>query len=294
MQSRTIGHLSAFGAFLIWAIAPIFWSILPSVSSWELMVHRLFWGIIMVLPFTCRHMAETWHVLKSAGRSVISSSVLIIFNWTLFVWAVTNGHVIEASLGYFINPLINVLLGVFFFGEVLKASQRVALSLAFIGTSFLFMNEWASPLISLGVAFSFATYGFLRKKDQVRPIMALQLEMVLGFVFMVSVLLINTKFQDWAFHREDLAWWKFALAGPVTVIPLFLFTQGIQRLPMSLMGMWQYMAPLGQFLLGVLFFKESFGILKGIGIVFIFIGVIIFLIPNFRPLPLREELHGKG
>jgi len=263
MHATRLGILLATGAYLIWGLSPIYWKAVGSVPAGQQLAHRILWCALMLgalLSFQ-RRWPEARAVLRS--RRVIwmllVSTALIATNWLTYLWAVATERILEASLGYFINPLVTVLLGMMFLRERLRRSQGVALALATVGVVILTVRLGLVPWISLVLAFSFGFYSLVRKEVQAGPEVGLFVETLLLAPFMVVVLLRAEAAGAGAFGHAGLPMdLLLVAAGAITAVPLLLFTHGARRLPLSTVGFLQYLAPCLQFLLAVAVYGEPF------------------------------------
>jgi chloramphenicol-sensitive protein RarD len=257
------GAAAAVLAFLLWGLFPLYWKRLAGVPALEVVAHRTAWGFLAVAAWvTLRGRWADARAVAADRRTILrlaGSAVLIGLNWLLYVWAVVHDHVVEASLGYFVNPLVNVLLGVLVLGERLSRAQRIAVLLAAAGVAVLTAGHGRLPWIALALAVSFGLYGLARKTVAADAVTGLLWETAilapLAAAFLVSL--------EWrgsgAFGRgAPEATALLALGGPVTAIPLVLFALGARALPLSTVGLLQYLSPSLQFLLAVLVFREPF------------------------------------
>lgn len=260
-DNRT-GSIAAFFAFVLWGILPVFWKGLDSVDSFEVLCHRVVWSFAAILPFMffSGRLAMLAVFLRSFRNflALLFSGFLLAGNWFLYIWAVNSNMVLEASLGYYINPLVNILFGVVIFRE--KASRPVwlAIAVATIGVCWQVAALGRLPLVPLGLAFSFATYGLVRKIVKIQALPGLFVETLVVLPVALGFLLWNAAHGDSAFYRGD--WTIDALligAGLVTTIPLLCFAYGARRIRMTRLGILQYVSPTCSFLLGALVYKES-------------------------------------
>ncbi|MGV8039228.1 MAG: EamA family transporter RarD [Thermoanaerobaculaceae bacterium] len=266
-MSDSPGHRSgvvcAVAAFLMWGLFPLYWKPLAAVPAIEVVAHRTFWGMLSVAVWVT--LRGRWAAVSAVIRSprtlavLAGTAALIGFNWLLYIWAVTHDHVMESSLGYFINPLVNVLLGVVVLRERLGRLQTAAVALAGVGVAVLAVGYGRFPWIALGLATSFALYGLARKTVAADAVIGLLVETSLLAPFAAAFLLAREHAGAGAFGHSGV--WPTALlllAGPVTAVPLVLFTEGARRLPLSTVGLFQYISPSCQFLLAVLVYREPF------------------------------------
>ena len=250
-------------AFLLWGLFPLYWKLLAAVPALEVVAHRTAWGFVAVAAWVT--LRGRWADARSVASRpatiarLAGSAVLIALNWLLYVWAVIHDHVVEASLGYFINPLVNVLLGVLVLRERLSRAQRVAVALAAAGVAVLTVGHGRLPWIALALAVSFGLYGLARKTVGADAVVGLLWETgllaPLAFGWLASLDARGTG-SFGAGHPGASA--LLALGGAVTAVPLVLFALGARSLPLSTLGLLQYVSPSIQFLLAVLVFREPF------------------------------------
>lgn len=283
------GLIMAASAFLIWGFLPIYWKAVKMVPPIEVLCHRMVWSVpftALIITFQGRW-RETFGAVadKKTLLMLLLSSSLIGVNWYLYIWAVNTGHVVESSLGYFINPLVNVLLGYLFFRDRLKSIQRVAIGLAALGVSYSVVGYGSVPWISLALAFSFGLYGLVRKLVRIESLPGLFCE-----TFILGIPAGSFLFCRFAEGTGSL----FSLsadidlllvgAGAVTSIPLVLFATGARRITLTTLGILQYVAPTCMFLLGVLAYNEPFDTQRLIAFLFIWAGVGVYLYDGVRCL----------
>lgn len=292
MVDSTRGFWSAVGAYLIWGLFPIYWRWLYGVPALQIMAHRLSWCFVLVTGYlTMSRGVAWWRPLVAQPRLVrllATSAVLISLNWWLYIWAVNAGHVVETSLGYFINPLVNVLLGVIVLKERLNRRQWLAVSMASAGVAYMTVSNGAPPWIALALACSFGLYGLIRKVAPAESIPALGLESALLVVPLAGYLIWVHAIGGGALgHRGPVTDALLVGSGLVTAIPLVLFAYGAQRIPYSAMGILQYIAPTLQLGCGVLLFGEPFTRTQLIGFGAIWAALVVYaadgFIRRFRP-----------
>lgn len=268
--------------FALWGVVPVYWHLLQAVPSPHIIAHRIVWSTLLVvawLVYSAR--LQWWRRIAAQPRALATlalSSLAIAFNWGLYIWAVNAGHVIETSLGYFINPLVNVLLGVLVLHERLRPLQWLAVACAALGVAWLTVDAGTLPWIALGLAGSFGLYGLLRKLVQVDAVAGLGVESLYLFLPALGFVLWGEAGHGGGFvggwgWRNDLL---LVFGGVVTAVPLIGFAYGVRRIPLSLVGLLQYIAPSLQLLLGVWFFREPFDAGKAIGFAAIWIGLLLF------------------
>ena len=288
------GLLACIGAFVLWGLFPLYWHELRNIPAFEIMAHRIVWCALFVVGYLTLSQGLGWLKVALARPRVplmlAASSALISVNWGLYIWAVNNGHVVESSLGYFINPLVNVLLGVLVLRERLNPAQWSAVGLAAIGVCWLTWQAGAPPWIALTLAVSFGSYGLIRKIAAVEAVPGLGVESV--FLFLPAVVYLTWIGRNGASHfvraglYEDVL---LVLGGMITALPLIWFAYGARRIAYSLVGIVQYIAPTLQFLIGVLIFGEAFTSAQAQGFACIWAALGIYAIDGllrtrFRPL----------
>jgi chloramphenicol-sensitive protein RarD len=257
------GLAAALAAFLLWGLFPLYWKMLASVPALEVVAHRMAWGLVSVGAWvTLRgRWADARAVAARPGTvaRLAASGALISLNWLLYIWAVIHDQVVEASLGYFINPLVNVLLGIVVLHERLNRAQRIAVALAASGVAVLTVAHGRLPWIALALAVTFGLYGLARKTVAADAVVGLLWETALMTPLAAGYLVVLAQRGAGAFgqaHPGISA--LLVLGGAVTAVPLALFAQGARALPLSTVGFLQYLSPSLQFLLAVLVFREPF------------------------------------
>lgn len=254
------GLLLGFGAYLVWGFLPIYFKALSAVPPTEVVAHRIVWSLLFLAIILTA--LRRWQDLRTAFRTpralttLALTAVLIGANWLVFIWAVTNGHVLEASLGYYLNPLVNVLLGTAILKEKLSRGQFVAVALAGAGVAVLALGAGTGLWISLTLAFSFALYGFFRKIAPVESLEGLSIETALLAPLALGWLLWLGSEGQGSLGADPATSLLLVLSGPLTAVPLLLFAAAARRLPYSTLGFLQYIAPTLQFLSAVLLFDE--------------------------------------
>ena len=272
----------ALGAYFIWGIAPAYFKLVKTVPPTEIMTHRVIWSALfmLVLISLSRSWGQVRSVLAQPKKVLLLAltAVTIGGNWLLFIWAVNNQHMLEASLGYFINPLINVVLGMLFLRERFRRLQWLAVALATIGVLVQLWKFGSVPLIALGLALSFAFYGLVRKKIQVDAQSGMLIETLwlfpLAAIYLFGV--ADTPTSHLSANPLSLNL-KLVAAGIVTTIPLMLFAAACTRLRLSTVGFFQYLGPTLMFLLAVLFYGETITPDKMVTFTFIWLALAVFI-----------------
>ena len=262
-QQSAAGALFAFLAFLIWGLSPIYWKALDEVGAFEIILHRILWSFAFLMPLVLA--GRQWTDFISAIKNprmlsiLLITSLLVAANWLIYIWAVNNGRVLQASLGYYINPLVNIVLGMVFLRERLRGAQAVAVVLATLGVLNLTFRYGVFPWVSLALAFSFGIYGLIRKVAAVGALVGLTVE----------TLLLTVPAGIWVFHLHQTQSGVFLHTGTKTDLLLFgtgiltatlllFFNLGARRITLATLGFIQYTAPTGMLLLGITMFGEPF------------------------------------
>lgn len=273
------------GAYAMWGFFPIYWKLLKHVPALELLSHRIAWSfffLVLIILIT-----KQWREFRSlinanTLRIYLIASLLIGVNWLLYVWAVNAGHIVETSLGYFINPLLSVLMGLIILREKLRPAQWIPIVIAFIGVIYLTFNFGRLPWIALGLAFSFGFYGLTKKLAPLSSTFGLTLETGILLIPAVVYLVIHEANGTASFlHTGITADLLMIGAGVVTTIPLIMFASAAKQIPLTMIGVLQYLAPTIQFLIGVFVYKEEFDQSRLIGFCIVWLALIIFWVENF-------------
>lgn len=275
------GILFAASAFFIWGLFPLYFKLLKQVPSAEILLHRLLWSLLFLALVLAWRKQWAWlgqlrHQPAVLGR-FFCSALLLSGNWLLYIWAVNNDRVIDSSLGYFINPLVNVLLGFLILKERLRTGQWVAVAVAGCGVLWLTWQAGQLPWIALVLAGTFGTYGLLRKTASLGPLEGLSIETLLLSPIALAYLAWLIWHHQFSFAQQPFStqgW--LMLAGPITAIPLLLFAAGARRIPLSVLGMLQYIGPSLQLLLGVVLYHEPFGWTRMIGFITIWSALALY------------------
>jgi len=274
------------GAYVTWGLFPIYWKWLHHVPALQLLGHRILWSFLML--FVAILTSRQWNIFRAAVlaprvlRIYLAAAVLVGINWLVYVWAVNAGFIVETSLGYYINPLLNVLMGVLFLHERMRSLQWVPLGLAAVGVLYLTFAYGSLPWIALTLAFSFGLYGLVKKTAPLGSLYGLTLETGLLFLPALLYLLYADATGQGAFlHTGAISDVLLVGAGLMTTIPLLMFASAARRIPLSLVGILQYIAPTLQFLLGVLVYREPFTHAQFIGFGIVWIALILFGVEGF-------------
>lgn len=275
------GILYAASAYALWGLFPIYFKILQAVAPLEVLLHRIVWSLVFLAAILAWRRQWSW--LGNALRqpktlaAFAASAVLLSTNWYIYIWAVQQGRVIDASLGYFINPLVNVLLGFFLLQERLRPMQWSAVSLAAAGVAWLTWQAGGFPWIGVMLALTFGSYGLLRKIAVLGPLEGLSLETMLLFPFAFACLMfLAMEDRSALLHSTPSITALLVAAGPITAVPLLLFAAGARRIPLSLLGILQYIGPTLQLLIGVWLYHEPFGGARFAGFAMIWAALVVY------------------
>ncbi|KOS68829.1 transporter [Lysinibacillus contaminans] len=285
MSNEKKGVWAAFLAYAIWGAFPLYWKMLEHVESMEILLGRVIWSfiftvIVVILIGKRKELLADLKYLwtnKKIFWMLAGASFFISMNWYLYIWAVTHDHIIETSLGYYINPLLSVIFGVIFFKETLNRAQWVATGIAFIAVIILTVNYGSIPWVALLIALSFAVYGVLKKKMTFEATRGLAIEtlFILPFALGYYVYLFMTE-QASFLHVDVKTDLLMIVSGVVTAVPLILFAKGAQNIPLYLLGFIQYVSPTTMLILGVVLYKEPFSDVELLAFSIIWAALLLF------------------
>ncbi|MCG5259221.1 EamA family transporter RarD [Cupriavidus gilardii] len=280
------GILYALLAYIIWGLLPLYIKSLHGIAPLEILLHRMVWSLVFLGAILAIRRHWGWLRTVWSDRRLllgfVASAALLCGNWFLYIWAVSNDRVVDASLGYFINPLFSVLLGVVFLRERLRPAQWASIALAGAGVGWLTFAAGHLPWIALALAATFGGYGLLRKTAALGTLEGLSLETLLLFPFAIAAL-------GWMFSTGQAGFpdaspgvqFLVAMAGPVTAVPLLFFAAAARRIPLSLLGLLQYTGPTLQLLLGVWLYHEPFPADKQLGYAMIWVSLALYALEGF-------------
>ncbi|MFJ3048494.1 EamA family transporter RarD [Herbaspirillum chlorophenolicum] len=273
--------LYAISSFLLWGLFPLYFKMLKEIPSFDIVIHRLFWSFIFLTGVLVWRRQWAW--LKQAAQQprvllgFLFSALLLSGNWTLYVWAVNAGRIVDTSLGYFMSPLVSVLLGYLILKERMRPLQWLAVVLALGAVLWLTIANGSLPWIGLIIAATFGLYGLLRKTAQLGALEGLSLETLMLLPLVLAILGIDTWRGSNSFLNASLgAQALLVLSGPVTAVPLLLFARAARRIPLSLLGLLQYISPTIQLLTGVLIYDEPFAGDRAIGFSVIWLALAVY------------------
>ncbi len=296
-NEQLLGGLAAAGSYVLWGVMPIYWKLIHGATPQEVLSHRIIWSfvfMILVLLVT-RNLKSFTRDLKTLFQTptrlliIIGASLFITVNWYTFIWAVAHGHIIQSSLGYYINPLVSVLLGIIFLKERLSLWQILSFILALIGVLFLTLEAGTFPWISLTLALSFGIYGLLKKTVKLPAMSGLAIEtLIITPVALIYLLGFDpTAGQTFSVQQPGLALLLMG-AGIVTAIPLLLFATGANRISLAMIGFFQYIAPTLMLILGTLLYHEPFDSSHLFAFFLIWIALVVFTLARTKPFRRAE------
>jgi len=286
--------MAALSTYLIWGVLPLYWNLLARAEANEILAHRIIWSfvfMVVVLMVTKRWQSfkEDCRALwqdKKRGAILLLAAFTISLNWLTYIWAVNHGHVIDTSIGYYINPLMSVLFGIVFFRERISGLKKISLLLAAIGIVLMTYQLGKLPWVAVVLAVSFSVYGALKKQLHLNPFSSITLETLLMVPFAVPYIgiLMMSPANHFSLATPDLALYLMG-TGVVTAVPLVLFSYGANLLPLNVLGFFQYISPTIGLLLGIFFFHETFGMAQISALGFVWVAIVLFTV--------AESLRGR-
>ena len=297
LENERQGVIWALGAYIVWGVLPIYWKWLGHVPSSEIITSRVIWAFVFTMLFVVImrnsklllvDIRTLWQNQK-AFWSLFFASALISGNWFLYIWAVNNNHLVETSLGYYINPLISVMLGIFFLKERLTSAQKLAVVIALIGVIILTISYGRFPWLAMALAISFAIYGLMKKTIPLDAVRGLAIEtlFILPFALIYYIYLFVSD-QAIMFHNNLQTDILLVFTGAATAIPLVLFAKGAQRMPLYMIGFLQYIAPTCMLFLGVMIYDETFNAIDLLSFSLIWLALILFTVSKVMEARTRK------
>ncbi|MFK8010953.1 MAG: EamA family transporter RarD [Marinicellaceae bacterium] len=279
------GLAAGLFCFIFWGFAPIYFKLIQTVPALTIIAHRIIWGALFLLIFLAirerKKLFKALHVSYKQLIFLFISGLLVSSNWLMFVWAVTQDQILATSMGYFINPLVNIFLGLLFLRERLTVQQTIALIIASTSTLFLGIYLGQPPWIALFLAFTFGLYGLVRKKLDVKPLVGLLWETLLLFIPAVFYLIYFSPEFEYSGTNNNL-YFLLVLSGLVTVLPLIGFNYAAKKLPLTLVGFLQYIAPSISFFIAVYYYGETFSLGYKIAFSGIWLSLVIVSLSSFK------------
>lgn len=289
MNSKSYGVISGLAAFAAWGLLPAYWKQMQAASPFEILCHRIVWSFVFLalILFWQKRWDEVREIFRDLRkfRGLVVSGLLVGANWFIYIWAVNSGNVLETSLGYYINPMVSVLIGCFLLGETFSRLQSVALGFAAAGVAYSLVGYGSLPLFALGLAFSFGFYGYCRKRIQVAPIAGLFIETLVLTPPALGVILFKAANGTGGFAVDtSLTLWMIG-SGVATSMPLLWFAAAARRLNLSTVGVLQYLAPSLAFILGVFVYLEPFSTHTLVTFACIWAGVALYIFESLKNRP---------
>lgn len=286
-SEETKGFFYGLAAYLGWGFAPIYWPLLQPSTPYEVLAHRVVWSVVFLVILNS--LMRTWAPVRAAWadprkrRLLAGAAVLITVNWGLYIWSVNHEHVVDASLGYFITPLLSVAMGVFILEERMRRGQVIAVGIAFVSILILTLDAHQLPWIGLILAATFGSYGLVKKLAQVEAIASLTIETFVAFPFGAAYLLWLASRGELAFLHTSLGHTLTVLsAGVITAVPLLGFGAAAVRVPLVTLGLMQYFSPVVQFLVGVLLIGEQMTPARWAGFLLLWVGLVVYSVDMVR------------
>ena len=290
-ENRHLGYMAALSCYVLWGFLSLYWHLLAKAEAYEILAHRILWSVVFMLIVVFS--TKRWHVLKTdcralwqnkkRGALLVTAAIIISLNWLTYIWAINHNHVIDTSIGYYINPLVNVLFGAAIFGETLSAPKRLSITLAVIGLSLMTWQIGKLPWVSVALALTFGIYGALKKMLKLDPFTSITLETLLlfpfAFYYVANLTAAGTSHFDPANPTFSLL---LSGCGVATAVPLILFSYGANLLPLNVLGFFQYISPSITLLLGIFFFNEPFGTTQLFTFGYIWLALLVFTVSEWK------------
>lgn len=293
------GIFFALGAYVLWGILPIYWELIHHIGAFEILAFRIIFSAIFMIFILIIGKNQRQAFIRDVNQlvthpiqlvAIVVAGYVITINWGTFIWAVTNGHVLQSSLGYYINPLVSILLALIFLKERFNKFEWLAILFAFIGVLYMTLKVGEFPIVSLMLAFSFGIYGLLKKVVHIDAISSITVECIVTAP--AGLIYVGYLWQQHqlSFGMNMSSFWLL-FSGAITAIPLILFSAGAKRIQLSLTGFIQYVGPTIMFVLGIFLFNEPFDINQLITFIFIWIGIVLYSTSQYLKLkrkPITE------
>lgn len=289
------GIFFALGAYVLWGILPIYWELIHHIGAFEILAFRIIFSAIFMIFILLIGKNQRQAFIRDVNQlvthpiqlvAIVVAGYVITINWGTFIWAVTNGHVLQSSLGYYINPLVSILLALIFLKERFNKFEWLAILFAFIGVLYMTLKVGEFPIVSLMLAFSFGIYGLLKKVVHIDAISSITVECIVTAP--AGLIYVGYLWQQHqlSFDMNMSSFWLL-FSGAITAIPLILFSAGAKRIPLSLTGFIQYVGPTIMFVLGIFLFNEPFDINQLITFIFIWIGIVLYSTSQYLKMKRR-------
>lgn len=290
-MNEKIGFSNGITMYVMWGLFPLFWTLLSDVNSFDTLANRIVWSCVFSIGaiIALKKWSAFYNVLAGLLRTpkkafvLFAASLCISFNWFMYIWAVANEHIIDTSLGYYINPLLSILFGVLIYKEKLLRGQQIALCIAAFGVLLMVINVGEVPYIALSLALSFALYGVLKKQIQLEALHSVAIETLFVLPIAVTYLLVLQQRGLSAFgHMSVTIDFLLIISGVLTVIPLVCFAVATKHLPLYVIGFLQYITPTMTLLLGIFLYEETFSTAQFISFAFIWAALLLFSVTTYR------------
>lgn len=289
------GIFFALGSYVLWGILPIYWELIHHIGAFEILAFRIIFSAIFMIFILLIGKNQRQAFIRDVNQlvthpiqlvAIVVAGYVITINWGTFIWAVTNGHVLQSSLGYYINPLVSILLALIFLKERFNKFEWLAILFAFIGVLYMTLKVGEFPIVSLMLAFSFGIYGLLKKVVHIDAISSITVECIVTAP--AGLIYVGYLWQQHqlSFGMNMSSFWLL-FSGAITAIPLILFSAGAKRIPLSLTGFIQYVGPTIMFVLGIFLFNEPFDINQLITFIFIWIGIVLYSTSQYLKMKRR-------
>ena len=284
--SNRQGITAALGAYVLWGLLPVYFKLLQQTSAFEILAHRVVWSVVFMVIVLCiaKEFRATLAFFKDLHnlKWVVASAMLIAVNWLIFIWAVNDGRILETSLGYYINPIINMFMAMLFLGERMRPIQWVAFALAILGVSVQVIEVGYLPWVALCLAFSFGGYGLIKKKRPIEARKGLFVETIVLAPVAIAYLAWLSSTGEMSFSNNVQDSWLLPLTGILTAVPLLLYTAAANRISFTTLSFFQYLAPSMTFILAVTVYDEHLGMPQLISFACIWIGLILYTSDSLR------------
>lgn len=296
INEEKLGIFYTAGAYILWGVLPIYWKMIQEIPAFEILAHRIVWSflfmgiVIMIARKQKEFMRECRQIIKNKKQliGITLASITISINWVTYILAVNTNHVVEASLGYYINPLVSILLGMIVLKEKFSKAQWLAFLLAALGVIYMTVNFGSVPWLALLLAFSFGSYGLLKKLVPLNAMFGLTIETLI-----VTPVALVFLFQQQTGQWSTIDFWSWTTAivfgaGIVTAIPLLLFSAGAKRIPLSMVGFLQYFAPTIMLIIGIFLYDEPFTDVHAVSFTLIWAGLAVYTVTRMKRLKKYE------
>ncbi|REJ09392.1 EamA family transporter RarD [Halobacillus trueperi] len=296
INEEKLGIFYTAGAYILWGVLPIYWKMIQDIPAFEILAHRIVWSflfmgiVIMIARKQKEFMRECRQIIKNKKQliGITLASITISINWVTYILAVNTNHVVEASLGYYINPLVSILLGMIVLKEKFSKAQWLAFLLAALGVIYMTVNFGSVPWLALLLAFSFGSYGLLKKLVPLNAMFGLTIETLI-----VTPIAVVFLFQQQTGQWSSIDFWSWTTvivfgAGIVTAIPLLLFSAGAKRIPLSMVGFLQYFAPTIMLIIGIFLYDEPFTDVHAVSFTLIWAGLAVYTVTRMKRLKKYE------